>query len=53
MSDIRIQKAGEPDILQMSDGRLPLSVPIQIKRCTASRCSDVAINPPRCGMSSG
>ena len=32
MSDIRIQKAGEPDILQTSDGRLTLSVPIQIKR---------------------
>ena len=32
MSDIRIQKSGEPDILQTSDGRLTLSVPIQIKR---------------------
>lgn len=32
MSDIRIQKTGEPDILQASDGRLTLSVPIQIKR---------------------
>ena len=32
MSDIRIQKNGEPDILQTSDGRLTLSVPIQIKR---------------------
>lgn len=32
MSDIRIQKTGEPDILQTSDGRLTLSVPIQIKR---------------------
>lgn len=31
-NDIRIQKTGEPDILQTSDGRLPLSVPIQIKR---------------------
>ena len=28
MSDIRIQKTGEPDILQTSDGRLTLSVPI-------------------------
>ncbi|PIV72216.1 MAG: LacI family transcriptional regulator, partial [Rhodocyclales bacterium CG17_big_fil_post_rev_8_21_14_2_50_68_7] len=26
MSDIRIQKTGEPDILQTSDGRLTLSV---------------------------
>lgn len=32
MSDIRIQKTGEPDIPQTSDGRLTLSVPIQIKR---------------------
>jgi len=32
MSDIRIKKTGEPDILQTSDGRLTLSVPIQIKR---------------------
>ncbi|MFZ0789802.1 MAG: NERD domain-containing protein/DEAD/DEAH box helicase [Chromatiaceae bacterium] len=32
MSDIRVQKAGEPDVLQTSDGRLTLSVPIQIKR---------------------
>ena len=32
MSDIRIQKNGEPDILQTSDGRLTLSVSIQIKR---------------------
>lgn len=32
MSDIRIQKSGEPDIVEASDGRLTLSVPIQIKR---------------------
>ncbi|GAB3542069.1 hypothetical protein GCM10027343_13470 [Noviherbaspirillum agri] len=32
MSDIRIQKTGEPDIVEASDGRLTLSVPIQIKR---------------------
>lgn len=32
MSDIRIQKTGEPDIVEVSDGRLTLSVPIQIKR---------------------
>lgn len=31
-SDIRIQKTGEPGILQTSDGRLTLSVPFQIKR---------------------
>jgi len=32
MSEIRIQKTGEPDIVEASDGRLTLSVPIQIKR---------------------
>ena len=32
MSDIRIHKAGEPDVLQASDGRLILLVPIFIKR---------------------
>ena len=32
MSDIRIHKTGEPDIVEASDGRLTLSVPIQIKR---------------------
>ena len=32
MSDIRIQKTGEPDVIEASDGRLTLSVPIQIKR---------------------
>src|SRR5690606_35524495 len=32
MSDIRILKTGEPDIVEASDGRLTLSVPIQIKR---------------------
>lgn len=32
MSDIQINKTGEPDILQVSDGRLTISVPIQIKR---------------------
>lgn len=32
MSEIRISKTGKPDIIQASDGRLTLSVPIQIKR---------------------
>lgn len=32
MSEIRIQKTGTPDIIEASDGRLTLSVPIQIKR---------------------
>ena len=32
MSEIRIQKTGEPDVIEASDGRLTLSVSIQIKR---------------------
>ena len=32
MSELRIYKIGESDILQASDGRMTLSVPIQIKR---------------------
>ncbi len=33
MSEIRIQKTGEPDVIKASrDGRLTLSVPIRIKR---------------------
>lgn len=32
MSEIRIQKTGEPDVIEACDGRLTLSVPIQIKR---------------------
>jgi len=32
MSEIRIQKTGEPDVISTSDGRLTLSVQIQIKR---------------------
>ncbi|WP_430231984.1 LacI family transcriptional regulator [Nitrosomonas communis] len=37
MSKLRIHKAGEPDILQTSDGKLTLSVPIQIKRCSGRK----------------
>lgn len=32
MSEIRIQKTSEPDVIAASDGRLTLSIPIQIKR---------------------
>jgi hypothetical protein len=32
MSEIRIQKTGKSDVIEASDGRLTLSVPIQIKR---------------------
>ena len=32
MSETRIHPAGAPDIMALSDGRLTLSVPIQIKR---------------------
>ena len=37
MSEIRIQKKGEPDVIEASDGRLALSVPIQIKRCSGRK----------------
>ncbi len=32
MSEIRIHKTGEPGVIEASDGRLTLSIPIQIKR---------------------
>lgn len=32
MNEVRIHKTGAPDVIQSSDGRLTLSVPIQIKR---------------------
>ena len=32
MNEVRIHKTGEPEIIQSSDGRLTLSVPIQFKR---------------------
>jgi hypothetical protein len=32
MNEVRIHKTGAPDLIQSSDGRLTLSVPIQIKR---------------------
>ena len=32
MSETRIQKTGTPDVIASSDGRLTLTVPIQIKR---------------------
>lgn len=32
MNGVRIQKAGAPEVLHSSDGRLTLSVPIQFKR---------------------
>ena len=32
MNEVRIHKTGEPDVIQSSDGRLTLSVPIQFKR---------------------
>ena len=66
MSDIRIHKTGEPHILQASDGRLILSVPIQIKRrsgrkldtlpngeTTAPRPWDVAPTPLQLALARG
>ena len=32
MNEVRIEKTGHPDVVSTSDGRLTLSVPIQIKR---------------------
>jgi hypothetical protein len=32
MSEIRIQKTGKPEVIETSDGRVTLSVPIQFKR---------------------
>jgi hypothetical protein len=32
VSETRIHKTGEPEVVEASDGRLTLSVPIQIKR---------------------
>jgi len=32
MNEVRIQKTGAPEVIQSSDGRLALSVPIQFKR---------------------
>ena len=32
MSETRIQQTGQPEVVEASDGRLTLSVPIQIKR---------------------
>lgn len=65
-NDIRIHKTGEPDILQASDGRLTLSVPIQIKRrsgrklvtlpngeTTAPRPWDVAPTPLHLALARG
>lgn len=53
---IRIQKTGEPDILQTSDGRLPLSVPIQNKRRSGRKLVtlfDLAVDSSAFGMSGG
>ena len=32
MNELRIQKSGAPEVIQSSDGRLTLTVPIQFKR---------------------
>lgn len=45
MNGVRIHKTGAPEVLQSSDGRLTLSVPIQIKRRGGRRRS-------RCPMAS-
>ncbi|KRH78603.1 hypothetical protein FERRO_15940 [Ferrovum sp. JA12] len=45
MSEIRIQKTGEPDVIEASDGRLTLSVPIQIKRRSGRKLVTLPIDP--------
>ena len=37
MSETRIQQTGAPDVIALSDGRLTLSVPIQIKQCSGRK----------------
>ena len=37
MNGVRLQKTGNPEIIQSSDGRLTLSVPIQFKRRTGRK----------------
>ena len=45
MSEIRIQKTGEPNVIEASDGRLTLSVPIQIKRRSGRKLVTLPIDP--------
>lgn len=45
MSEIRIHKTGEPDVVEASDGRLTLSVPIQIKRRSGRKLVTLPIDP--------
>lgn len=45
MSEIRIQKTGEPDVIEASDGRLTLTEPIQIKRRSGRKQVTLPIDP--------
>ena len=45
MSEIRIQRTGEPDVIEANDGRLTLSVPIQIKRRSGRKQVSLPIDP--------
>lgn len=38
MSQIRITQTGTPDVIAASDGRLTLTIPIQIKRRSGRKC---------------
>ncbi len=40
MNGVRIRKTGAPDVIAASDGRLTLSVPIQIKHRSGKRRND-------------
>lgn len=45
MSEIRAQRTGDPDIIEASDERLTLLMPIQIKRHRAHKLDTLPIDP--------
>jgi len=45
VSEIRIQRTGEPDVIEAGDGRLTLSVPIRIKRRSGRKLVTLPIDP--------
>jgi hypothetical protein len=45
MSEIRIHRTGTPDVIEASDGRLTLSVPIRIKRRSGRKLVTLPIDP--------
>ncbi len=47
MSMTRINKTGEPQVILASDGRLPISVPIEIKRRSGRKLLTSRATGPR------